>query len=96
MAVKPPPLFYFPFTQLVPFVFFILPGPGGLCVIWPGSAVLTASSLLFPLLFNTDEILVCVGGEYSIPILTSLPSGKFKKAVHTTGPFGWSSKVKCR
>ena len=71
-------------------------GPGGPCVIWPGPAVLAASSLLLPLLFNIDEILVCVGGDYSIPMLTSLPSWKFKKAVHTAGPFGWSSKVKCR
>lgn len=74
MAVKAFLLFYFSFTQPVPFGFFILPGPSGPCVIWPGPAVLAASSVLLPLLFNIDEILVCVGGEYSIPILTSLPS----------------------
>ena len=72
MAVKAFLLFYF--SQPVPFGFFILPGPGGLCVIWPGPAVLAASSLLLPLLFNIDEILVCVGGEHSSPMLTSLPS----------------------
>lgn len=60
MAVKPPFLFYYPFAQIVPFVFFIFPRSGGFCVIWPKPAVLAASSLLFPLLFNIDEILVWV------------------------------------
>lgn len=42
---------------------------------------------LIPIAFCIDEILLCEGDEYSIPILTSLPSREFKKAAYI-GPVG--------
>lgn len=66
---------------------FILSGPGDIrgYGAWARSA---DSSLLFSLLFSIEEILLCVGGEHSIPISTSFPSGKSKKAAPTGSSAG--------
>lgn len=57
------------FYSLFLLCFFIL-RPGDFCVPWPGRAVLAA-------LFHShciDEILVCVGGAYLIPMMTNFLS----------------------
>lgn len=50
--------------------FSILPEPGDIC-----DLDLQCWQLPFiPIAFCIDEILLCMGGKYSIPILTNLPS----------------------